>query len=105
MTRLITGLAGFGVDLDELLRSIDEMARCGAALDTLLDDVASRVAALHGTWSGEAAGAQAVAQAEWEAGFCEMREALAAMRSAADVAHANYGDAVATNLRMWEQLR
>jgi WXG100 family type VII secretion target len=95
----------FAVDLDELLRSIDEMARCGAALDVLLDDVASRVPALHLTWAGEAAGAQAAAQAEWEAGFREMRSALTAMRAAADVAHGNYGDAVATNLRMWEQVR
>ena len=95
----------FAVDLDELLSSIDSMARAGAALDVLLDDVASRVAALHDSWSGAAAGAQAAAQAEWEAGFREMREALAAMRGAADVAHGNYGGAVATNLRMWEQIR
>ena len=30
---------------------------------------------------------------------------LAAMRGAAAVAHENYGAAVATNLRMWEQVR
>ncbi|GAW49853.1 MULTISPECIES: WXG100 family type VII secretion target [unclassified Nocardioides] len=97
--------SAFAVDLDELMRSIDEMARAGAALDVLLSDVAARVAALHETWSGEAAAAQAAAQAEWEAGFREMRSALASMRAAADLAHGNYGDAVATNLRMWEQVR
>ena len=95
----------FAVDLDELLRSIDEMTRCGDALDVLLDDLRRRVAALHDTWDGLAASAQVSAQAEWEAGFRAMREALAAMRGAADVAHGNYGGAVATNLRMWEQVR
>jgi WXG100 family type VII secretion target len=95
----------FAVDLDELLRSIDEMARTGRALDALLDDVTDRLASLHLTWSGEAAVAQDAAQAEWEAGFREMRAALAQMRRAADTAHGNYGSAALTNLRMWEQVR
>ena len=95
----------FAVDLDELLGTVDEMTRTGVALDALLDEVAAQVAALHSSWAGLASDAQAAAQAEWEAGFREMRAALAAMRGAADVAHGNYGDAVATNLRMWEQVR
>lgn len=98
-------MSAFAVDLDELRRSVDEMTRCGAALDVLLDDLADRIADLHLTWSGEAATAQADAQAAWEAGFREMRAALAAMRAAADTAHGNYGNAVAANLRMWEQVR
>lgn len=98
-------MSAFVVDLDEMLRTIDEMARAGAALDVLLDDVAARIAGLHLTWSGEASAAQAAAQAEWEAGFRAMRAALASMQAAADVAHGNYDAAVATNLRMWEQVR
>lgn len=97
-------MSPFAVDLDDLLRSIDEMARSGAALDLLLDEVAVRVSALHDTWSGEAATAQAAAQSEWEAGFRRMRAALASMRAAADVAHVSYTDAAGTNLQMWEQL-
>jgi WXG100 family type VII secretion target len=93
------------VDLDELLATIDEMARCTTALDALLDEVARGVADLHATWAGQAATAQSVAQAEWEAGFRSMREALASMRSAADTAHGNYADAASTNVRMWEQVR
>ena len=62
------------------------------------------MAALQVTWGGSAAVAQDGAQAEWEAGFREMREALAAMRAAGRSAHGSYGDAAATNLRMWEQL-
>ena len=95
----------FAVDLDELARSVEEMTRCGEALDVLLDEVAHRVTDLHHTWAGEAATAQAAAQAEWEAGFREMRAALAVMRAAADTAHGNYSDAATTNLRMWEQVR
>lgn len=95
----------FAVDLDELLATVGELARCGTTLDALLEEVAARVAALHGTWAGEAAVAQTGAQAEWEAGFRAMRGALASMRSSAEVAHGNYEGAAAANLRMWEQVR
>lgn len=94
----------FEVELDLLDDTVAAMARSGAALDALLDEVAQRVASLHLSWSGNAAHAQDGAQAEWEAGFRQMREALASMRTAGRVAHGNYLDAATTNLRMWEQL-
>lgn len=90
----------FGVDLDELVDTVDEMTRCADALEARLDDLAR----IHLPWSGRAADAQAAAQAEWEAGFRSMREALALMRTAASTAHGNYADAASTNLRMWEQV-
>jgi WXG100 family type VII secretion target len=93
--------AAFTVDLDELRDVVVDLARCGAALDALLDDLAGRVQRLHLTWCGEAAAAQAVAQAEWESGFREMRAALGAMRAAAETAHASYSAAVGANVRMW----
>lgn len=95
----------FGVDTDDLLATVDDLAACGADLDDLLDEVAARVGGLHVTWSGRAALAQATAQADWEAGFRAMREGLATMRAAASTAHDNYAGAATTNLRMWEQLR
>jgi ESAT-6 family protein len=101
----MTGFSSFGVDLDLLEETVAEMARCGEALDVLLDDVARRVSALQVTWAGRAAVAQEEAQAEWEAGFRQMSAALASMRTAGRVAHGSYGDAAATNLRMWEQVR
>jgi len=94
----------FAVDLDLLDDTVVSLTRCGAELDALLDEVARRVAALHVTWGGAAAVAQDGAQAEWEAGFRQMREALAAMRTAGGVAHGSYLDAASTNLRMWEQV-
>jgi WXG100 family type VII secretion target len=100
----MAGFSGFGVDLDLLEETVAEMTHCGAALDGLLDEVARRVATLHGTWAGAAAVAQMEAQTEWAAGFRQMCEALAAMRAAGRVAHESYRDAVATNVRMWEQV-
>jgi WXG100 family type VII secretion target len=100
----MTGFDFVAVDLDLLDDTVAEMARCGEALDVLLDEVGRRVDALQVTWAGQAAVAQDDAQAEWEAGFREMREALASMRTAGRVAHGSYLDAATTNLRMWEQV-
>jgi WXG100 family type VII secretion target len=94
----------FAVDLDLLDETIASLVRCGAALDDRLHEAERRVAELHAVWSGAAADAQSAAQAEWEAGFHQMREALASMRTAGQVAHGNYLDAATTNLRMWEQV-
>ena len=95
----------YGVDLDELIATVDDLAVCGTELADLLAEVSRRVEALHVTWSGRAALAQTVAQADWEAGFRAMHEGLAAMRAAATTAHGNYADAAGTNVRMWEQVR
>ena len=94
----------FAVDLDELAETVATLAHCETALDELLSDVTQRVAELHGVWSGRAALAQTEAQQSWEAGFLAMREGLAAMRAAGDVAGTAYRAAVAANRQMWEQL-
>ncbi len=95
----------FTVDLDELLGTVDELARCGRALDVLLEDLSARVALLQDTWTGAAADAQVAAQAEWEDGFRAMTEALGVMRTVAAAAHSGYERAATTNLRMWVQVR
>lgn len=95
----------FTIDVEDLARVIGEMATCEADLRDLADDVARRGRALHNTWDGRAAVAQAVAQHEWEAGFRTMREALVRMRAAASVAHDNYTSAALTNVEMWGRLR
>ena len=94
----------YGVDLDDLLATVDDLAGCGAELADLLAEVSRRVEALQVTWSGRAALAQADAQADWEEGFRAMHDGLAAMRAAATTAHANYAGAAGANLRMWEQV-
>ncbi|GAA5145882.1 hypothetical protein GCM10023340_15940 [Nocardioides marinquilinus] len=89
------------VDLDLLLETVEALEHCERDVDEGLDDVVRRVRRLHESWSGRAAEAQAGAQARWEAGFAQMREGLATMRTAASTARANYGAAVEANLRMW----
>jgi uncharacterized protein YukE len=63
--------------------------------------VDARLQALHGTWSGTAAAAQADAHAHWRAGADEVHEALVALRTIASGAHANYTAAVQANRAMW----
>jgi WXG100 family type VII secretion target len=94
----------YAVDLDELLATLDTLGACESALDSLLSDVAARVAVLQDHWGGLAADAQLEAQAAWEAGFREMCHGLAAMRAAGAVAHDHYRSAAETNVRMWEQV-
>lgn len=95
----------FAVDLDDLARVVGEMAACHSQLHDVADALTSRVRALHGSWAGEAAAAHEVAQRAWDAGFAEMREALADMRTAARAAHDHYTGAASTNVEMWGQLR
>lgn len=95
----------FAVDLDELARVVGEMAACQAGLHEVADALTRQVRALHGSWAGDAAAAHEVAQRVWDAGFGEMREALATMRAAALAAHDHYAVAASTNVEMWGQLR
>ena len=67
----------FAVDLDDLLATVDDLAVRGTWVADLLTEVSRRVEALHVTWSGRAALAQAGAQADWEAGFRAMHDGLA----------------------------
>ncbi|MFC7492817.1 MULTISPECIES: WXG100 family type VII secretion target [unclassified Nocardioides] len=94
----------FAVDLDLLAETLVAMKQCGEALDARLAEAAAQVGALQATWTGDAADAQAAAQAAWESGFQSMCEGLAAMRAAGTVADGNYHAAVDTNLLMWQQL-
>ena len=66
----------FTVDVEELFRTIGEMHTCESDLHRLAESLESRIDELHTTWQGEAATAQRAAQAQWEKGFREMREAL-----------------------------
>jgi WXG100 family type VII secretion target len=92
------------VDLDLLAETVAAMRHCGAALDARLAEVAAQVGALQATWTGDAAEAQAAAQAAWEAGLQTMCDGLAGMRAAGELAGDNYHAAVDTNLAMWGQM-
>ncbi len=91
----------YAVDLDLLLGTIESLSRCERTCDDALETVSRRVRALHETWSGETALAQAATQERWEEGFGRMQAGLADMRRAADTAHGNYRGAAETNVRLW----
>ena len=88
------------VDLAHLAELIDRMEQYLAQLSRLRDE-ALRVERLHPTWTGDAAAAQARAQARWAAGAAEVHDSLASLRALAATAHANYEAAVLANRRMW----
>jgi len=94
----------FTVDAHQLSHMVDELAACSETLHQIAAELERRISALHLAWDGAAAGAHRAAQAEWQEGLRDMREALDQMRAAARVAHTNYTSAADTNLRMWQQI-
>lgn len=93
----------FVVDLEDLDAVIGDMTGFEGRFSGRLAELDDLVSHLHGTWTGDAAGAHKAAHAQWVAGAREMHEALVEMREAAQRAHANYGAAAHANARMWRQ--
>lgn len=94
----------FGVDIAELVDLVDDLGATERKLETLTNDIERQIATLHTTWEGLAAAAQREAQQEWNQGMQAMRDALAHLKAAVDVARQNYDGAVSDNLAMWRQL-
>ena len=95
----------FSLDVDDLAAVVDDLTRGHTAISALAADLERRIDELHLSWEGQAAQAHRLAQAAWNQGFEEMRDALARMRQAADTAHRNYTSAAAVNHQLWEQVR
>lgn len=95
---------GFSVELDELDDVVGDLEACERSLLALVDDLDRQVALLHGTWTGEAAGAQRAAHHEWTRGMTDMRAALTDLRAAARLAHEEYSGAATSNLAMWREV-
>jgi WXG100 family type VII secretion target len=96
-------MGGHRVDLHRLADIIDQIAKFDQRIESALEDADSRVNRLHATWTGDAAEQHQLAHEEWKRGVAEMRAGLDAMRRNAEIAHGNYGSALTTNSRMWEQ--
>ncbi len=94
----------FLVDLGELDAVIGDMERTERELQQLTDDIERQIRALHEVWEGQAAVAQRAAQAEWDQGMREMRQALVEIRGAARRAHGNYTSAAEANTSTWGSL-
>jgi WXG100 family type VII secretion target len=95
----------YSVDVDDLAVLIADLARGHEALGELAVGLERCISPLQLTWQGEAAEAHRAAQAAWNQGFHEMRDALSRMRQVADTAHRNYTLAAETNQKLWEQVR
>lgn len=91
----------FRVDPEALDDAVRRLAELGRYAETMVAQLDSVVADLHGAWAGEAAEAHAAAHLRWARGEAAMREALSRLTSAGAAAHANYIGAMATNLDMW----
>ena len=91
----------FQVDPDALADAVERMAEFQRYAECMISEIDSLVSNLHTTWTGEGATAHAEAHRHWARGEAMMREALAQLRAAAHIAHANYTGAMAKNLSMW----
>ena len=91
----------FRVNLETLTEAIRRMEAFDLKVEEWLEQVDQQVARLHLSWSGLAASAQRADHEQWVRSKEEMREALARLRTAADVARVNYSGAVETNQTMW----
>jgi WXG100 family type VII secretion target len=91
----------FSVDPEALADALQRMGEFARHTESVVDEINSLVTHLHGTWSGQAAGAHAEAHRHWSHGEAMMREALAQLKTAGTTAHHNYTHAMATNMTMW----
>lgn len=98
-------MSGYSVDTEALQQRITEMTSFEKTLERQLADLDRAISQLHITWIGEAAAAHRQAHATWRTGADDMKQAIAAMRDAARIAHGNYHSAVSANTRMWESVR
>lgn len=90
----------YQVELDELLAFVDRLQAFESHARSIATRVDEQVAALHSSWSRNAAEAHLTRHQEWMAGADQMREALAELRAAAHNAHRNYIDAAQRNVEM-----
>jgi WXG100 family type VII secretion target len=94
-------MSEFSVNPAALAAVIDRMTAFDSALEAHLAHAAGSVARLGSSWYGDAGEAERSAQAQWDEGAREMREALARLRTIAEGAHENYSSAVSKNTQMW----
>jgi len=95
----------YSVDLERAAEVVASLTTVESSLADVVVDLRWRIARLHATWAGTAAGAHLVAHSSWLASYAEMHEALVAMRRAVRTAADNYSAAGAANTSMWSAVR
>ncbi|MGW6623751.1 WXG100 family type VII secretion target [Nocardia sp. NPDC055002] len=90
----------FSVDLDQLEQLTARMRGYLAAVADVLSALDAKANEVDDNWSGAVATAYNEAHTEWRAGVTDMQEGLAALESAATIAHQSYTEAGTTTLKI-----
>ena len=94
----------FEVDLDEVRRTLGELASCQRDLIGLAGDLDTAQEELQDGWTGGASSAQSTSYDSWRTCCAEMVTALAALRGIAASADEAYSRAVSANVELWRQV-
>ncbi len=94
----------YDADLDELRRTLVELASCQRDLLGVAADIDAEHDRLQSGWSGAASAAEETSYDSWRAGCADMVTALAALRGIVSAADVEYSRAVAANLELWRQV-
>ncbi len=97
-------MTAYDADLDELRRTLAELASCQRELIDVAGDIDAEHDRLQSGWSGAASTAEATSYDAWRAGCADMVTALAALRAIAAAADGHYARAVSANLELWRQV-
>ena len=95
----------YSVDLDRATDVVAALASVEDQLAEVVVDLRWRMARLHETWAGTAAGGHLAAHEGWSASYAEMHAALVRMRRIVRTAAANYTAAAEANTAMWSSVR
>jgi len=91
----------YRVELEELSTFVEKLHLFEEQAETIAARVDTQIADLHATWTGEAASAHRGHHVEWSNAASQMREALAKLLDAAQIAHRNYSEVIKVNVAMW----
>ena len=90
----------YTVDLDHLDDVATRLRGVTEFIEGHLNELESRLAALHLTWTGTTAINHAEAHRKWELGARDVRDGLVGMQDALKLAREGYQSAIDANLRM-----
>ncbi len=95
----------YAFDLDLAGDVVASLAAVDAQLSEVVVDLRWRIAHLHASWAGTAAGAHLEAHRGWESSYAEMHEALVRMRRVVRTAASSYEAAGTSNAASWSSVR
>lgn len=97
-------MTAYDADLDELRRTLGELASCQRDLISVAGDIDAEHDRLQSGWSGAASITESTSYDAWRGGCADMVTALAALRRIVSAADAHYSRAVSANLGLWRQV-